>query len=170
MWTPLDRDEPVSWENLRIAPEDHRTLRAFVTAKGSRLLLYGANQRQKRISVQLIAQAHALPLFWVNLHDLVSKYIGETEKNLNALFKAAESVDAVLFFDEADALFGKRSSTSDPKSRYANQEVSYFLERLTTLSSIAVISVHKQAGVHPALSQAVPIAVSITIPRKRQGG
>ena len=71
---------------------------------------------------------------------MVSKYIGETEKNLERLFEAAEQTDALLFFDEADAVFGQRSEVSDAHDRYANLETSYLLQRLETFDGIAVLA------------------------------
>jgi SpoVK/Ycf46/Vps4 family AAA+-type ATPase len=83
-------------------------------------------------------------LYRVNLGKVVSKYIGETEKNFDRLLRSAESVDAVLFFDEADPLFGKRTEVKDSHDRYANIEVSYLLQRLETYSGLAILATNDE--------------------------
>jgi ATPases of the AAA+ class len=88
------------------------------------------------------AVAHELGrgMFRVDLKAVVSKYIGETEKNLNRVFDAAEAQDAVLFFDEADALFGKRSEVKDSHDRFANIEINYLLQKMESFSGVAIVA------------------------------
>jgi SpoVK/Ycf46/Vps4 family AAA+-type ATPase len=83
-------------------------------------------------------------LYRVDLSKVVSKYIGETEKNLERLFDAAESAGAILFFDEAEALFGKRGEVKDSKDRYANLEINYLLQRLETFNGLVILTTNHQ--------------------------
>ena len=83
-------------------------------------------------------------LYRVDSSRVVSKYIGETEKNLDRLFNAAESTGAILFFDEADALFGKRSEVKDSHDRFANIEINYLLQRLETYKGVAILALSKE--------------------------
>ena len=92
---------------------------------------------------QLAAQSGGY-LYRVDLSTVVSKYIGETEKNLEALFARAEDKGWVLFFDEADALFGKRTGVKDSHDRYANQEVSYLLQRIEAYDGLAIITMNRK--------------------------
>ena len=89
-------------------------------------------------------------LYRVDLSKVIGKYIGETEKNLDRLFDAAESEGAILFFDEADALFGKRSEVKDAHDRYANIEISYFLQRLESFNGAAILATNKKENLDPA--------------------
>ena len=95
---------------------------------------------------------------------MVSKYIGETEKNLGQVFDAAESVPCVLFFDEADALFGKRSEVSDAHDRYANIEVAYLLQRLERHNGIVVLASNLPGNVDTAFSRRIHVAVDFAKP------
>jgi SpoVK/Ycf46/Vps4 family AAA+-type ATPase len=105
----------------------------------------------------------------VNLSAVVSKYIGETEKNLRCVFDAAESSGAILFFDEAEALFGKRSEVKDSHDRYANLEIGYFLGRMETCNGLAILSARRSEGLSDALLRRVETIVAFPaqkIPRK----
>ena len=88
----------------------------------------------------VLANDLSLPLYRIDLSRVVSKYIGETEKNLERLFEAAEQSDMVLFFDEADPLFGKRSEVKDSHDRYSNGEVAYFFQRLESLRGVDILA------------------------------
>src|SRR5581483_7697226 len=103
-----------------------------VGGKGSGLtaLFAGNPGTGKTLAAHVIAAELGLELLPVDLSAIVDKYIGETEKNLERVFQEAESLNVVLFFDEADALFGKRSDVKDAHDRYANQEVAYLLQRM----------------------------------------
>jgi SpoVK/Ycf46/Vps4 family AAA+-type ATPase len=106
------------------------------------ILFSGESGTGKLETAQTVANDLGRDLYRVDLSKVVSKYIGETEKNLSQLLKAAESVDAVLFFDEADALFGKRTEVKDSHDRYANIEVSFLLQRLETYRGLAILATH----------------------------
>ena len=100
----------------------------------------GPSKEDKKTAVEIIASELKLDLFRIDLSIVVSKYIGETEKNLNTIFKDAENRDAILFFDEADALFGKRDRIKDSHTRYANVEINYFLQKVEEHSGIVIIA------------------------------
>jgi len=96
---------------------------------------------------------HSRELFRIDLVAVVSKYIGETEKNLEQVFAAAVSGDAILFFDEANALFGKRSKARDAHDRYANIEISYLLQRMEVYPGLALLATNLQANLDPGFTR-----------------
>ena len=104
------------------------------------VLFSGESGTGKTMAGVNIASTLKAPFFKVDLSTVVSKYIGETEKNLEKIFTAAEMSGAMLFFDEADALFGKRSEVKDSHDRHANVEVSYLLKRLESFSGLVVLA------------------------------
>lgn len=123
-----------AWEDLAISEAGLQTLREIVAQArdgaarpGIAALLAGPPGVGKEMAAEVVAGDLRLDLYRIDLSAVVSKYIGETEKNLRRLFDAAESGGALLFFDEADALFGKRSEVKDSHDRYANVEVNYLL-------------------------------------------
>ena len=126
-------------------------------------LLAGDSGVGKTLTAEAIATRLGLPLMRVDLSLVVSKYIGETEKNLSELFAAAEGFAALLFFDEADALFGKRTAVEDAHDRYANIEVNYLLQRLEAFEGIAVLATNMAQGVDEAFLRRFDL--SITMPR-----
>lgn len=107
---------------------------------GYRVLFYGPPGTGKTLAVTLLGKTTEKLVFRIDLSKVVSKYIGETEKNLSALFDKAEHKDWILFFDEADALFGKRTNVSDAHDRYANQEVSYLLQRIEDFNGLVILA------------------------------
>lgn len=113
-------------------------------------LLHGASGTGKTLAADAIASRLRLPLLSVDLSLVVSKYIGETEKNLSQVFDAAEGFAALLFFDEADALFGKRTGVQDAHDRYANIEVNYLLQRLEAFEGLALLSTNLLQGMDEA--------------------
>lgn len=120
--------------------EDWDLGRVFNKPHGTVALFKGPSGTGKSMAAAIIGAELGLPVFRVDLASMVSKYIGETEKNLEQLFQAAEGTDAVLFFDEADALFGQRSEVSDAHDRYANLETSYLLQRLENFEGLSVLA------------------------------
>ena len=123
---------------------------AFVRAAGGsaslRAMFSGASGTGKTMSAAVVARELGLDLFRIDLSAVVSKYIGETEKNLERIFKAAEGSNAILFFDEADALFGKRSEVKDAHDRYANIEVAYLLQRMETYDGVLILATNLRAS------------------------
>jgi len=114
---------------------------AAPSAAATTLLLTGASS-DSAAAAQAVAHDMGRQLYRIDLNAVVSKYIGETEKNLNMLFERADSKQWVLFFDEADALFGKRSEVKDSHDRYANAEVSYLLQRLKSFPGVVIFATH----------------------------
>jgi ATPase family associated with various cellular activities (AAA) len=108
--------------------------------KGATALFAGPSGTGKTMAAEVIANEVKLDLYKIDLAGVVSKYIGETEKNLDRIFSAAEGTNAILFFDEADALFGKRSEVRDSHDRYANIEISYLLQKMDTYQGTAILA------------------------------
>lgn len=121
--------------------------------KGYRILLYGPPGTGKTLTMSLLGKATGKPLYRVNISNIVDKYVGETSKKLENLFLQAENKDWVLFFDEADALFGKRTSTSSAQDRYANQEVSYLLYKFEEYDGMIFLSTNKGVDLDEAFSR-----------------
>lgn len=113
-------------------------------------LFHGPPGTGKTLTANLLAKAVNKPLFRIDLSLVVSKYIGETEKNLATVFDQAENKDWILFFDEADALFGKRTKVSDAHDRYANQEVSYLLQRVEDFSGLVILASNLKSNMDEA--------------------
>jgi len=112
---------------------------------GNAIVLFaGVNRTGKTSAAEVIAGDLKRDLYRVDLNKIVSKYIGETEKNLNRLFDAAESAGAILFFDEAEALFGKRGEVKDSHDRYANLEISYLLQRLESFDGLVILGTNNE--------------------------
>ena len=122
-------------------------------------LFAGPSGTGKTLAAEVVAGELGLDLYKVDLSAVVSKYIGETEKNLERIFGAAAAGDLVLFFDEADALFGKRSEVSDAHDRYANIEVAYLLQRLETYDGLVVLATNLQRNIDPAFLRRIAVAV-----------
>jgi SpoVK/Ycf46/Vps4 family AAA+-type ATPase len=107
---------------------------------GATILFAGTDKDAKIAAAATLANELRLGLYRIDLAAVVSKYIGETEKNLNTIFNSAEASSAILFFDEADALFGKRSEVKDAHDRFANIEVSFLLQRIEQSHVIAILA------------------------------
>jgi len=131
-------------------------------------LFSGPSGTGKTLAAEVIAGELGLDLYKVDLSSVVSKYIGETEKNLERIFSAAASGDLVLFFDEADALFGKRSEVSDAHDRYANIEVAYLLQRLEAYPGIVILATNLQRNIDDAFLRRISIAVDFEAPDEPQ--
>jgi SpoVK/Ycf46/Vps4 family AAA+-type ATPase len=114
------------------------------------LLFTGGGNDNKIMAAEYIADMLGKKVYRVGLSEVVSKYIGETAKNLNRIFKKAAGKNWILFFDEADALFGKRTKVKDSHDKYANMEVSYLLERMENFSGLVILSSNKKSSIDPA--------------------
>ena len=131
---------------------------------GITVLFGGESGTGKTLAAEILANHLKLNLYRIDLSAVVSKYIGETEKNLRKLFDAAEDGGAVLFFDEADALFGKRSEVKDSHDRYANIEVSYLLQRLEAYQGLAILATNLKSGLDDAFTRRLRFMVSFPKP------
>ena len=116
------------------------------------------------MSAEVIAADLGLDLYTVNLATVVDKYVGETEKNLERIFAEAGGVNAVLFFDEADAIFGKRSEVRDAHDRYANIESAYLLQRLETFDGLAVLATNLRANIDEAFTRRLDAIIDFPAP------
>lgn len=139
------------------------TARAWNDA-GLSVLFCGAPGTGKTMAAEAVAQELQLPMFRIDLSQVVNKYIGETEKNLKRVFDAAEESDCVLFFDEADALFGKRTSVKDAHDRFANIEISYLLERMERLKGIAVLATNRRKDLDEAFLRRLRYLIEFPLP------
>lgn len=115
--------------------------------RGYRALFYGPPGTGKSLSVNLIGKTAGRSVYRIDLSQLVSKYIGETEKNLSSLFDQAENKGWILFFDEADALFGKRTAVSDAKDKFANQETAYLLQRMEDYNGLIILATNLKPNI-----------------------
>ncbi|MHC5826691.1 MAG: ATP-binding protein, partial [Nostoc sp.] len=131
---------------------------------GISVLFAGASGTGKTMAAEVLAQELRLDLYRIDLSQVVSKYIGETEKNLRRVFDAAETGGAVLLFDEADALFGKRSEVKDSHDRYANIEVSYLLQRMETYRGLAILTTNFKDAIDPAFMRRIRFVVQFPFP------
>ena len=120
---------------------------------GYRALFFGPPGTGKTLCANLLGKEFRKYVFRVDLSSLVSKYIGETEKNLARLFDEAEYKNWILFFDEADALFGKRTQVKDAHDRYANQEVSYLMQRIETFEGLVILASNLKANIDEAFAR-----------------
>ena len=127
-------------------------------------LFAGPSGTGKTLAAEVVAAELGLDLYKVDLSSVVSKYIGETEKNLERIFAAAAAGDLVLFFDEADALFGKRSEVSTSHDRYANIEVAYLLQRLETYDGLVILATNLQRNIDDAFLRRIGVAVDVRRP------
>jgi hypothetical protein len=139
-----------------------------VPADGVVALFSGASGTGKTLAAEVIAGDLGVDLYKVDLAAVVSKYIGETEKNLSRIFDAAGASDLVLFFDEADALFGKRTEVSDAHDRYANIEVSYLLQRLERYDGLVIMATNLQRNIDQAFLRRISVAVDFPLPAEPQ--
>src|SRR5262249_26205018 len=114
---------------------------------GISALFEGPSGTGKTMAAEILASELDLDLYRIDLSQVVSKYIGETERNLRRVFDAAESGGAVLLFDEADALFGKRTEVKDSHDRYANIEVSYLLQRMEAYRGLAILTTNRREAI-----------------------
>jgi hypothetical protein len=144
--------------------DDWGFLRGRPGARGVRLLLAGPPGTGKTLAAEVLAHTLGLDLLVVDLARLVSKWIGETEKHLAEVFDVAERTQAVLLFDEADALFGRRTEISDAHDRYANLETAYLLYRLERFEGLTVLSTNLQRNLDPAFLRRLEFVVELDEP------
>lgn len=176
------------WEDLVLPAAQKRTLREIkmhvkqrytvyenwgFSARSSRglgitVLFAGASGTGKTMAAEVLAKELKLDLYRIDLSQVVSKYIGETEKNLGQIFNAAEEGGAILLFDEADALFGKRSEVRDSHDRYANIEVSYLLQRMEAYRGLAILTTNMKNALDTAFLRRIRFIVHFPFPDPEQ--
>jgi hypothetical protein len=179
------RIEPAAaWDDLVLPVADKSLLREVAAQIAQRALVYeawgfaekvtrglgisamfsGPSGTGKTMAAEVLANELQLDLYRIDLASVVSKYIGETEKNLRRVFDAAEDSGAILFFDEADALFGKRSEVKDSHDRYANIEVSYLLQRMEAYRGLAVLATNLKGAVDAAFLRRIRFVINFPFP------
>ncbi len=176
------------WDDLVLPAEHMATLRQIAAharqrsrvydqwgfgARGERglgisALFAGPSGTGKTLAAEVLANELQLDLYHIDLSAVVSKYIGETEKNLRRIFDAAESGGAILLFDEADALFGRRSEVKDSHDRYANLEVSYLLQRMEAYRGLAILTTNMKQAIDSAFLRRIRFIVNFPFPDATQ--
>ena len=125
------------------------------------LVLSGSTALRRRKSAEMLANTLKVDLFKVDVSAVVSQYIGETEKNLNDVFDKAEASGAILFFDEADILFGARGVVNDANDRYANAETAHFLQRIESHTGVVILTTNAKLPIEQAFSPRTQVVVMV---------
>ena len=139
------------------------TARAW-NESGLSVLFCGTPGTGKTMAAEALGNALGLPMYRIDLSQVVNKYIGETEKNLRRIFDAAELSDCILFFDEADALFGKRTEVRDAHDRFANIEISYLLERMERFKGLAILATNRRKDLDEAFMRRLRYVIEFPVP------
>ena len=175
---------PYTWDDIVLPPDQIATLREIAatlrhrrtvyetwgfdgklaSGKGLVVLFAGPSGTGKTMAASIVARDLGLELYAIDLAGVVSKYIGETEKNLDRIFAAARQSNAVLFFDEADAIFGKRSEVKDAHDRYANIEVGYLLQQLEAYDGMVVLATNLRKNIDDAFVRRLHYAIEFPFP------
>jgi len=132
---------------------------------GYRALFYGPPGTGKTLTASLLGKQTGKDVFRIDLSRVVSKYIGETEKNLSRLFDKAENKNWILFFDEADALFGKRTEIHDAHDKYANQEVAYLLQRIESYNGLVILATNRRNNIDEAFARRFQTIIQFPMPK-----
>ncbi len=185
------RIEPVAgWDDLVLPQSQRRILKDIAAHVRNRAIVYGdwgfsrkishglgisalfsgASGTGKTMAAEVLANELGLDLYRIDLSSVVSKYIGETEKNLKRVFDAAEQGGTILLFDEADALFGRRSEVKDSHDRYANIEISYLLQRMEAYRGLAILTTNMKGSIDPAFMRRIMFSVQFPFPDAGQRG
>lgn len=135
---------------------------------GYRALFYGPPGTGKTLAATLLGKKNGMDVYRVDLSMIVSKYIGETEKNLARVFDMAENRNWILFFDEADALFGKRTSTNTSNDRHANQEIAYLLQRIEDFPGMVILATNLKSNIDEAFSRRFQAVIYFPMPTEEQ--
>ena len=162
------------WDDLVLPEAETATLRAIAAqlrtmigerrGPGISALFAGPIGAGKTMAAEVLARDLGLALYRIDLSSLVSKYIGETEKNLRGVFAAAEQGGAILLFDEADALFGKRSDVKDSHDRYADVEVGFLLQQMEAFRGLTILTSDGATPLEPALLRCLTFVVQFPLP------
>ncbi|WP_326740435.1 ATP-binding protein [Streptomyces sp. NBC_01022] len=183
------RIEPaVTWHDLVLPPDTHAQLRELTArarhrdrvlgewgmrpgggrGRGVSALFAGDSGTGKTMSAEVIAADLGLDLYTVDLATVIDKYVGETEKNLERIFTEAAGVNGVLLFDEADAIFGKRSDVKDAHDRYANVESAYLLQRMESFDGLAILATNLRANLDDAFTRRLDLVIDFPVPDPEQ--
>ncbi|MEO8057990.1 MAG: ATP-binding protein [Burkholderiales bacterium] len=153
-------------EDLALPVEHLGQLQVAAAQRTGAVLLTGPSGTGKTLAAEVLARAIGRDLMRVDLRQVLSRYVGETEKNLDRLFALATASGAVLFFDEADALFGKRSDVKDSHDRYANVEVGYLLQKMESFTGLVVLASNARQNIDPAFLRRLRQVVDLPWPPK----
>ena len=174
-WDDLVVDEHTAQQldELRIWMKHNATLMndwgmAKILKPGYKALFYGPAGTGKTLTAALLGKQFNLDVYRVDLSMVISKYIGETEQNLEKVFKKAENKNWILFFDEADALFGKRTNISDAHDKYANQEISYLLQRLEEYPGMVILASNMRNNVDEAFTRRLQSIIAFNKPQYKE--
>jgi ATP-dependent 26S proteasome regulatory subunit len=159
---------PENWIEPELRPSSLPAFQLDRVAKTARagrtsVLLTSANPATTLLAGRSLAEALGRELYRIDLKRIVSKYIGETEKHIDQVFAAAEPLRAVLLFDEADALFGKRSDTGDSHDQFANQEVSYLLKRMEAFDGLVILTTNSKRCTDEAFLRRFAFVLELTL-------
>lgn len=174
--TPLNWDELVlnkstmdevfminTWIENKIEIDNSEVLRKKIN-KGYKCLFYGPPGTGKTLTASLIGKKNKKLVYRIDLSEVVSKYIGETEKNLARIFDIAENKDWVLFFDEAESLFSKRTGVQDSKDKHANQQTAYLLQRIENYNGLIILATNLKPNIDLAFSRRIQSVINFPIP------
>jgi len=156
---------------VRVRPkvlEEWQVGQKLAANAGVTVLFAGPPGTGKTMAAEVVAAELGLDLYKIDLSSVVSKYVGETEKNLERIFDEAERSNAILFFDEADALFGKRSEVKDAHDRYANIEISYLLQRMDGYNGVTILATNLRANLDDAFTRRLQFAVDFPFPEQAE--
>ena len=138
--------------------------RKLSLGKGLNILFSGPSGTGKTMAAEIMAHELKLDIYKIDLSVIVSKYVGETEKNLSKIFQEAETSNAILFFDEADTLFGKRSEVRDSHDRYANIEIGYLLQKMEEYTGIVILASNLRKNIDEAFTRRMHFSVDFPFP------
>ena len=134
------------------------------TDKSFSAIFYGLAGSGKKTAVAALGKFTGQKVYRIDLSEVVSKYIGETEKNLSKIFESAENKNWILFFDEADALFGKRTTVKDSHDRYANQEINYLLQRIEEYNGLVILATNMKSNIDDAFIRRIRLVIQFPFP------
>ena len=173
------------WEDLRVKPETLHSMQLacahlkyrfkareyfgqrYPYGRGISVLMYGPPGTGKTMAAQVIANELQMDLCRIDLSQVSSKYIGETEKNLEGIFREADQSNVILFFDEADSLFGKRTEVKDSNDKYANQETSYILQRIESFDGMVILATNFAKNFDPAFMRRITVSIRFDPPDEK---
>lgn len=172
------------WKDLKVKPENVKAMKLacahlkyrfqaqeylgerYPYGRGVSVLLYGPPGTGKTMAAQVIANELQMDMYRVDLSQVSSKYVGETAKNLERIFREAQQENVILFFDEADSLFGKRTEVKESNDKYANQETSYILQRIESYDGMVILATNIARNFDPAFMRRITISIQFEMPNE----